>query len=280
MTATYALGDLQGCCAPFHDLLKKIEFDEHHDQLWLAGDILNRGPDSRALLQQIYAWRDRLHIVLGNHDIYALSRWAGIISAKKSDTLSALLSDKKAGDWLDWLRQRPLLHHDDTLGWTMVHAAIHPDWNISSAQDHARQVETALRRSNWKRFLKSLWAAPPPLRWEDCRNEEEAQRFRVAVFTRARYMTAAGSFSWPSFPPKDSAHEYAPWHQWFFERQNSGAIICGHWATQGLLVHKRLLALDSGCVWGRQLSAARIDLAEPLIQQIDCPMYAQPSAKE
>ncbi|WP_075322880.1 symmetrical bis(5'-nucleosyl)-tetraphosphatase [Acidithiobacillus albertensis] len=276
MGATYALGDLQGCCAPFNELLQKVDFDVQHDHLWLAGDLLNRGPDSRPLLKKLFNWQDRLQIVLGNHDLYALSRWAGIVPAKKSDTLAVLLADKNAGDWLDWLRQQPLLHHDEALGWTMVHAAIHPDWDISSAAEHALQVQEALCGPHWKRFLKSLWAAPAPDRWEGCRNEDDAQRFRVAVFTRARYVTADGLFSWPSTLPKDLAHMYAPWHQWFFERQSSGSIICGHWATQGLLVHDRLLALDSGCVWGRQLSAARIDLAEPLIQQINCPAYAQP----
>ncbi|MBN2679687.1 symmetrical bis(5'-nucleosyl)-tetraphosphatase [Acidithiobacillus montserratensis] len=280
MAAIYALGDLQGCCAPFNDLLKKIHFDAKEDHLWLAGDLLNRGPDSRPLLKRLFHWQDHLQIVLGNHDLYALSRWAGIAPAKKSDTLGSLLSDKNAGDWLDWLRQMPLLHHDSSLGWTMVHAAIHPDWDIATATAHAQELQNALSGRQWKHFLKMLWAAPAPNRWEDCRNEDDAQRFRVAVFTRARYVTAEGQFNWPSSLPKEGASAYAPWHTWFFERQNEGAIICGHWATQGLLVHERLLALDSGCVWGRQLSAARIDLETPEIHQISCPMYAQPSAKE
>lgn len=279
MTAVYAFGDLQGCRVPFNTLLAQIHFDARSDQLWLAGDILNRGPDSKNLLGDLFAHQDHLNIVLGNHDFYAIARWAGIVTAKKSDTLSELLSDKHAGDWLDWLRQRPVMHQDDRLGWAMVHAAIHPDWDLASAADHAAQIEIALRSRSWKRFLKSLWAAPAPNRWEDCHNEEEAQRFRVAVFTRARYATAEGYFSWTNTPPKEAESSYAPWHQWFFMKQPRGAIICGHWATQGLLVKPRLLALDSGCVWGRKLTAARIDQSEPIIYQVNCPQYAQPSTK-
>lgn len=278
MTATYAIGDLQGCSAPFNALLEQMGFTPETDRLWLAGDLINRGPDSRAILTRIHAWRDHVQFVLGNHDLYALARWAGIIPAKKNDTLSAVLNDPRVDEWMDWLRNGPMLITDTTLGWTMVHAALHPDWDLAQAQDHAAAVEAALRGRQWRRFIKSLWAAPVPNRWQECRNEEEAQRFRVAVFTRARYVTAKGVFSWPSTPPRDAAHEFAPWHQWFLERQTTGAIICGHWATQGLLVRPRLLALDSGCVWGRQLSAARIDGAEPVIYQTPCPMFARPDS--
>ncbi len=276
MTAIYAMGDLQGCYAPFSALLEQIGFAPQTDRLWLAGDLVNRGPDSHAVINRLYAWRDRVQIVLGNHDLYALARWAGITPAKKSDTLAPLLADPQADEWMEWLRSGPLLHTDPQLSWTMVHAAIHPDWDMATARGHADAVEDALRDRHWRRFMKSLWAAPAPNRWQDCRHEEDAQRFRVAVFTRARYVTAKGFFSWPNTPPKDTSHEFAPWHQRFFERQTSGAIICGHWATQGLLVQPRMLALDSGCVWGRQLSAARIDGTEPVIYQTSCPMFAQP----
>ena len=277
MTAIYAMGDLQGCYAPFCSLLEQIGFAPQTDRLWLAGDLVNRGPDSHAVINRLYTWRDRVQIVLGNHDLYALARWAGVIPAKKNDTLAPMLVDPQADEWMEWLRGSPLLHTDSQLGWTMVHAAIHPDWDMATARGHADAVEDALHDRRWRRFLKSLWVAPAPNRWQDCRNEEDAQRFRVAVFTRARYVTAKGFFCWSNMPPKDIAREFVPWHQRFFERQTSGAIICGHWATQGLLVQPRMLALDSGCVWGRQLTAARLDGAEPVIYQIPCPMFAQPS---
>ena len=278
MTTTYAMGDLQGCYVPFAALLEQIDFTPQTDRLWLAGDLVNRGPDSHAVINQLYAWHDRVQIVLGNHDLYALARWAGITAAKKNDTLGPLLADPHTDDWMEWLRTRSLLHTDLQLGWSMVHAAIHPDWDMASARGHADAVEDALRDRHWRRFLKSLWDAPAPNRWEDCRNEEEAQRFRVAIFTRARYVTAKGIFNWSSTAPKDTAREFAPWHERFLEKQTSESIICGHWATQGLLVRPRLLALDSGCVWGRQLTAARIDMDEPLIYQTPCPMFARPDS--
>ncbi len=279
--ATYAIGDLQGCFSPFLQLLGEMDWQPSKDILWLAGDLVNRGPESHTLLDYLFETRKRIRIVLGNHDLYAISRWAGIIPAKKSDTLAPLLSDHRADDWMEWLRQSPILYRDPVLPWVMVHAAIHPDWSPWDAVGHAGEIEEALRGPRWRQFLKMLWAAPAPASWEACRSEEDAQRFRVAVFTRARWVSASGVFSWPATQPQSPG--FAPWHRWFLERQTDVSVICGHWATQGLLILPRLLALDSGCVWGNRLSGVRLDSLEPQLFQVDCSCYAheeKPSGPE
>lgn len=277
MGATYAIGDLQGCFAPLLRLLDTVQFQPRRDRLWLAGDLVNRGPQSLELLQQVFHWQEAVQFVLGNHDLYALARWSKIATTKKSDTLGPLLAHRDVNEWMEWLRAGTLLHSDTELGWNMVHAALHPDWDLTTAKGHAEAVEDVLHGNRWRPFLKSLWAEPPPRRWQDCRNEVEAMRFRVAVFTRARLVTSAGLFSWPSQPAADG-EVYLPWHTIFQERHPDTPLICGHWATQGLLVKPGLLALDSGCVWGRQLSAARIDMPEPVLYQVDCPAYARPDS--
>lgn len=268
----YAIGDLQGCFAALGELVSTIG---SYSSLWLAGDLINRGPQSRETLAWAFAEQDRIRLVLGNHDLYAISRWAGLVKAKKSDTLAALLDDGKAADYFHWLRQQPLVYQEHSDSWAMVHAAMDAEWSLAEAAGHAEMVQRALRGKNWKRFLRNLWERDAPQRWRDCRTEEDAQRFRVAVLTRARWVREDGLYAWTNEPPDSS---FLPWHQRFFATQPKGSIICGHWATQGLLVQERLLALDSGCVWGRQLSAARIDTTPIRILQVHCAPYAQASS--
>ncbi|MEY2341341.1 symmetrical bis(5'-nucleosyl)-tetraphosphatase [Acidithiobacillus sp. IBUN Pt1247-S3] len=274
---TYAIGDVQGCFTALGELLSRVE---PYHSLWFAGDLINRGPQSHATLAWAYEQQDRIRLVLGNHDLYAISRWAAVAKAKKSDTLAALLADSKANDYFHWLREQPFFYRDGQLPWSMVHAALDAEWNLADADGHAEEIQRALRGKNWKRFLRRLWESEAPQRWRDCRNEEDAQRFRVAVFTRARWVRDDGLYAWTNDAPDAS---YLPWHQRFFARQKEGALVCGHWATQGLLVNDRLLALDSGCVWGRQLTAARIDQTPAAIVQVNCDGFsgvATPSASK
>ncbi|WP_291511177.1 symmetrical bis(5'-nucleosyl)-tetraphosphatase [Acidithiobacillus sp.] len=276
--AVYAVGDVQGCRDALERLLDAVGFEPAQDRLYLAGDLVNRGPDSAGVMRRLWDLREQVAFVLGNHDLYALSRWAGIVPAKKSDTLGPLLAEKDVDVWMDWLRQAPLLRELPEAPWLLVHAAIHPDWSPATALGHAQEVERALQGRQWRRFLQALWEAPAPERWQDCRDEMDAQRFRVAVFTRARRVRPDGRFFWPSKAPPDA--DYLPWHQLFRERQPEVAVVCGHWATQGLLQEPRLLALDSGCVWGRQLSAARIAPLPITIVQVACPAYARPETAD
>lgn len=269
--AVYAIGDLQGCLSPLETLLDRLAFRDGHDRLWLAGDLVNRGPDSLGVLRRIHALRAGATVVLGNHDLYFLARTAGLIESKEKDTLDALLAAEDGSLLADWLRQQPFFHHDSALGWSMVHAGLHPDWELPAVQAHAEALHQALRGPRWRDFLAELWAAPAPARWADCRTDADRQRFRAAVFTRARLMRPDGTFHWPSNPPPE-ANGYQPWHALYLARHPAQRIVCGHWAAQGLVHTPRLLALDSGCVWGNALSAARLDSGlEPApLWQVEC----------
>lgn len=268
--AVYAIGDLQGCLSPFETLLDRLAFRAGRDRLWLAGDLVNRGPDSLGVLRRIHALRADVTVVLGNHDLYFLARAAKLIAPKEKDTLEALLTAEDCAALADWLRHQPIFHHDPALGWSMVHAGLHPDWDLPAIQAHAEALHQALRGPRWRDFLAELWAGPAPVRWDDCRTEIERQRFRAAVFTRARLMRPDGIFHWPSRPPETDG--YQPWHALYLPRHPAQRLVCGHWAAQGLVRAPRLLALDSGCVWGNALSAARLDSGQALapLWQVEC----------
>lgn len=251
-----AIGDLQGCLTPFRALLAQMHFDPARDRLWLAGDLVNRGPDSLDVLRCLYEWRDIVQIVLGNHDLYCLARAAQALIPKKPDTLDALLSAPDAPQLMAWLREQPFFYYDADLDWAMVHGGLHPDWDFQAAQEHAEILAQPLRSDHWQAFLAMLWREDAPSRWASCRNEEDRQRFRAAVFTRTRRVNSLGGFYWPSSPPIDPA--YVPWHQLYRQRHPALRVVCGHWAAQGFLRKPGLLALDSGCGWGRQLTGARL----------------------
>lgn len=273
--ALYAIGDLQGCLNPFEALLERIGFRKGRDRLWLAGDLVNRGPDSLGVLRSVYALRGEVQVVLGNHDLYCLARAAGVLEAKDGDTLAPLLAAPDGPELFDWLRRQPFLHVDGFTGWCMVHAGLHPDWDLELGRQHAESLSAPLRGPGWREFLAMLWSGPAPARWEDCGSEEERQRFRAGVFTRTRLVTADGCFLWSAKPPQESS-SYQPWHALYLERHPGVRVVCGHWAAQGLVRQERLLALDSGCVWGKQLSAARLDSGAvlPPVWQQACPQAA------
>lgn len=268
--AVYAIGDLQGCRLPFERLLGHLSFDPMQDQLWLAGDLVNRGPDSLGVLRRVHALQRR-QLVLGNHDIYFLARAANLVPAKERDTLGPLLTAPDCALLADWLRQQPVFHHDAALGWSLVHAGLHPDWDTAEALNHADHLHRALRAPDWREFLAMIWSRPTPRRWEDCASEEDRQRFRLGIFTRTRLVSEDGVFHWPSDAP-DGPSPYRPWHELYLQRHPQTRIVCGHWATQGLVRTPNLLALDSGCVWGKALSAARLDAKEDVkpVWQVEC----------
>ena len=105
--ANYAVGDIQGCFEEFEKGLKKINFDETKDYLWLSGDLVNRGPDSLKTLKKIYELRSRVHIVLGNHDLHFLARYFSNRKKHKNDTLDELLLNSDCKKFANFLIKQP-----------------------------------------------------------------------------------------------------------------------------------------------------------------------------
>ena len=155
--ATYAIGDLQGCLDPLEALLEQVRFDPAADRLWFVGDLVNRGPQSLQALRFVRDLGDRAITVLGNHDIHLLGCHFGTRVARGRDTLEPILTAEDGDELIDWLRHRPLLHHDPSLDWTLVHAGIHPAWDLQTAQAAARETETAMQTHEPLAFFEGIF---------------------------------------------------------------------------------------------------------------------------
>lgn len=258
--ATYAIGDIQGCLDPLQCLLKKIEFNPVKDKLWLAGDVINRGPDSLATLRFLYKMRDSITLVLGNHDLHFIAVYYGLRKAGKNDTLDQLLIAPDRADLVYWLRHQKLVHHDAALNFTMVHAGIPPQWTLDNALVHSREVEQVLQSDSPEFLLENMYGNLPAC-WND--NLQGADRLRVITnyFTRMRFCSAEGEVELQTKESADAAPiGFAPWFSLSGRKMRNDKIIFGHWAAlEGRANTKNIYALDTGCVWGGELTALRLE---------------------
>ena len=263
---TYAIGDLQGCMGPLQRLLAKCDFNATNDHLWFVGDLVNRGPDSLAILRYVKSLGDRAVVVLGNHDLHLLTVAAGFNKAHRGDTLQDILAAPDRNELLDWLRHRPLLHRAQ--GYTMIHAGLLPSWSIEHAQQLAIEVEAALRGSDHMKFFAHMYGNQPRA-WHDDLQGWDRLRVITNAFTRLRICTPDGTMEFDHKGELDNIPAgYLPWYN-VPNRQSAGEpIICGHWSALGLKLESDLLALDTGCLWGRCLSAVRLE--DRALFQVDC----------
>lgn len=265
----YAIGDVQGCYTALQQLLKKIHFDPVHDKLWFVGDLVNRGPDSLSVLRFVKNLGDRAITVLGNHDLHLLAVAAGLRNDKAHD-LHAILAAPDRDELLHWLRQRPLLHHDASLGYTMIHAGLPPQWSLSTAMNCANELQEVLRSDRYLQFLDHMYGNEPII-WTDDLHGWDRLRFICNCFTRLRYCTATGELALKQkgAPGEQSAH-LKPWFEVRATAPDQGPILFGHWSTLGIYSGNGVYALDSGCVWGGTLSALQIDSIPPRLHQVNC----------
>ncbi len=275
---TYVIGDLQGCYQELLRLLDLLAFDPSSDQLWFVGDLVNRGPDSLAVLRYIKSLGERAVTVLGNHDLHLLALAAGNHKQAAKSTLDAVLNALDRDELLDWLRQRPLLHHDPSQNFTMVHAGLPPQWTLAQAQACAHEVEQVLRGADAHALLLSLYGDSPK-RWNNKLHGIKRLRFIINSLTRLRYCRADGTLllkekSLLGTQPPESL----PWFRVPKRRSAGERIVFGHWSTIGYLATDQVWALDSGCLWGGKLTALAIDDGTPhQVYAIDCSGYATPN---
>ena len=258
--AVYAIGDIQGCYDPFCRLLEAIRFEPGSDTLWLTGDLVNRGPKSLKTLRLVRELGDAVITVLGNHDLHLLALASGAIGSRKNlATLDRVLAADDLEDLVDWLRRRPLVHYDEDMDALLVHAGIYPTWSIRKALARAAEVETALRGKHYADFLANMYG-DTPWKWRGSLKGSRRLRFIVNTFTRMRMLTSTGRLN---FSFANSHHRarrgQVPWFRYPDNAWGETRIVFGHWSALGLIALPNLLSLDTGCVWGRQLTAIRID---------------------
>jgi len=258
--STYAIGDIQGCLEPLKRLLDQVNFDPAADRLWIAGDLVNRGPSSRDTLSFLYAMRERLTVVLGNHDLHLLAVARGHRPPNHKDTLEDILGHERHPEWIDWLRTLPLLHRDAELGYTMVHAGIPPQWSLDRAQAHAREVEAVLQSNQLDDFLAQMYGNEPSL-WENKLYGIDRLRMITNYFTRMRFCTEEGELDLDSKGDlTDQPAGFAPWFAHPKRKTRKEKILFGHWAAlEGEADAPNIYALDTGCVWGGKLTALRLE---------------------
>ncbi|HEU4500435.1 MAG TPA: symmetrical bis(5'-nucleosyl)-tetraphosphatase [Nitrospira sp.] len=254
--ATYAIGDIQGCYKSLHRLLDQIAFDPRSDTLWLVGDLVNRGPDSLLTLRFLKSLGSSVRPVLGNHDLFLLAAAEGIVTLRPKDTIQDVLSADDCSDLTNWLRRQPL--HQREGSFFMVHAGLHPRWSIEQAMSFAKEVEGILAGSDYKTLLQELFHGSTP-QWDPALKGTERLVAIARVFTRLRTISLAGEMSSFSGPPEDAPPGFMPWFRIPDRRSNDCTIITGHWAALGLHIEPNILTIDSGCVWGRQLTAVRLE---------------------
>jgi bis(5'-nucleosyl)-tetraphosphatase (symmetrical) len=270
-TDIYVIGDLQGCCHALDRLLQRIddgadpEF-QSQPALWFAGDLVNRGPDSLGALRRVYAMGDRATVVLGNHDLNLLAVAAGVRRVHRSDTLNPVLSAPDREELLHWLRHRPLAVF--SAGHLLVHAGVLPSWNVTEVLALAAEVEAELRGPGWRDFLAAMYGDLPNA-WNPSLRGSDRLRVIVNALTRIRYTTPSGTMD---FAAKEALGAgpigHVPWFECPSRNTAEVTVVCGHWSTLGLINRPNLISLDTGCVWGGQLTAMR--LRDRHILQIYC----------
>ena len=268
--AIYAIGDIQGCFDELQSLLKHIQFDPAQDQLWFCGDLVNRGNKSLETLHYVKSLGTSAISVLGNHDLHLLAAAHNVRKCHRSDTLTEILNAPDCDELIHWLRHLPLLHHDVTLGFTLVHAGLPPQWDLALAQSCANDAEKVLRSESYTHFLKRMYGNKPD-RWDSKLSGHDRTRFILNSFTRIRYCTADGRLDLESYgPPGSQPTGYRPWFELEERKSRDLSILFGHWSTSVNLGIPGIYPLDTGCLWGGKLTALKLG-EKPVYMSISCP---------
>lgn len=251
--ANYIVGDIQGCFDELKLLLEQVNFEREKDTLWLAGDLVARGPKSMETLDFVISLGRAAKTVLGNHDLHLLAVSLGMFTPKKKDKTAPIIESDKLPQYVEWLRQQPLfLEHDQ---FVLTHAGISPQWDLATARSAANEIETLLRGDNWQALIKSMYSNFPTL-WDENLTGVERHRYIINAFTRMRFCFADRSLDMEcKLPPADVKGDVLfPWFETPNRIELEKTAIFGHWAALEGYQSDKVIGLDTGCVWGGTLT--------------------------
>lgn len=263
--STYAVGDIQGCYKQLRKLLKKVKFSSDTDTLWCVGDLINRGPKSLDTLRFLQDIDDSTRIVLGNHDLHFIALHEGCAPVRSKDTMAKLLEAKDCASLSNWLRHKPLSHYDsiDTVNgpehFLMIHAGVSPGWSVQKTLNLSAEVEYALQDNNYRAFLKHMYG-DVPVRWHNKLQGLDRLRVITNYLTRVRFCDDIGTFRL-NVKQGLNATPFGcrPWYH-YEKVTREASIVFGHWAAlEGKTSKQKVHALDTGCVWGRELTLMRLE---------------------
>lgn len=263
----YAIGDIQGCYERLRDVLAKVDFSPSRDRLWVAGDLINRGPSSLQTLRYIESLGSSSVVVLGNHDLHLLAVALGGHAPKKKDTLADILEAPDFENLIGWLRQQNLCVHDPERHLVMTHAGLPHIWSAGQAMALAGEVEAVIRGDNAGRYFTHMYGNEPDC-WDDALTGMDRWRIITNYFTRMRFIAQDGTLELASKESADGAPEgFAPWFR--YPRPDDLRVVFGHWAAlDGETGSERYIGLDTGCVWGGVLTLMNLDSGEKI--HCDC----------
>ena len=274
--AVYAIGDVQGCYAELARLLDVLKVDTAADELWFVGDLVNRGPRSLDVLRLVKSLGRTAVVVLGNHDLHLLAFALAGSARVADDDLRQVLAAPDCAELVEWLRARPLAHYRPDLNTLMVHAGVAPEWDPLQTVKLAREAERVLRGAGCAGFLREMYGDQPD-RWSPTLSGIERLRFVINCLTRIRYCHADGRLDFDeNGPPGSQPAPLIPWFDLPGRATRAVRVVFGHWSSLGLVQQSHLLGLDTGCVWGRTLTAVRLDGPARLFS-VTCQAYRPPA---
>lgn len=259
--ARYAIGDVQGCYSQLIQLIDKIDFNPSRDVLYFVGDLVNRGPESYNVLKWIYKHQDNIICVLGNHDIYLLGRYANVVKPDPEETIGEILLSKEANKLIDYLRRQPLVFHDSN--YILSHAGVYPRIDFNTLIYLNNIIGNYLQSSEYALFIDRIFGNKPHY-WSNELELIHKMKFVINSTTRMRFLNIQdysldykykGEFT-------NKPANLIPWFNVDFDRSINKQIIFGHWAALGFYQDNKVIALDTGCVWGRKLTAINLENLE------------------
>jgi bis(5'-nucleosyl)-tetraphosphatase (symmetrical) len=270
----WLIGDVQGCDDALARLIDETGASPSRDRLVLLGDLVNRGPGSHRVLQRLAGWGAAATCLLGNHDLHLLAVAHGARRLHRGDTFGDVLDSPDAAQGLQWLRQQKLAHAE--AGWLCVHAGVLPQWTAADTLARAAEVEAVLRGPELAAFLPRMYGNEPA-RWHDGLQGDARLRVIVNALTRLRFCTPEGVMDFATKEGAGAAPEgHLPWFRVPGRASAGQPVAFGHWSTLGLLDEPELLGLDTGCVWGGCLTAARVDGGRRETLQVRCAQAQAP----
>ena len=275
--STYAIGDIQGCYDELRGVLDAVAFDVQTDRLWCVGDLVNRGPNSLEVLRFVHGLGDRAVCVLGNHDLHLLALAAGNRRRGDEPSLAGVLNAPDRDELLHWLRHRPLIHFDPEIDFLMVHAGLPPQWDRDTALACAGEVEAVLRGERHVDYFLHMYGNRPDL-WDPGLAGMERWRFTTNCLTRLRYCDRRGRLALKEKgPPGSQAAGRMPWFHHPERATRRQRVVCGHWSTLGYVARNNVWALDTGCLWGGELTLLRLDSVPTERHSTPCAGWQDPS---
>lgn len=242
-------------------LLDHIRFDPWQDRLWAAGDILNRGPDSLKVLRLLSQLPDHHQTVLGNHDLYFLSVVLAGQTPKTHDTLAEVYACPDLEPLTAWLRRQPLALYEPAYNTLLIHAGLAPSWTRQTTLILADEVSQQLQDDRAKDVLRHMYH-DHAVTWHPDLSGHSRSSSIIHYLTRARLCHSDGRLD-VNYKKglADIPHGLMPWYQMPQRQSLDTHIVFGHWAA---LMGDcggdfGVDAIDTGCVWGNDLTAFRLE---------------------